>query len=55
MTDSAVVVESAKNRDAVESAVQSWLTDNSGVASVDAVEQVYEMNDRVGVLIAYTA
>jgi hypothetical protein len=55
MTDSATVVESKKNRDAVESAVQSWLTDNSGVTSVDGVAKVYEMRDRVGVLITYTA
>lgn len=55
MSDSAVVVESKRNKNAVESAVQDWLTNNSGITSLDHVTKVYEMPDRVGVLITYTA
>jgi len=55
MSDSATVVESKANRDAVESAVQTFLDDNAGVTSIDDVEKVYEKVDRVGILITYTA
>ena len=55
VSDSATVVEAKKNKAAVESAVETFLTNNSGVTSIDDVEGIYEMNDRVGILITYTA
>lgn len=55
MSDSVEVIESKRNRDAVQSRIQTWLTNNSGVSSVDHVKTVYEMNDRVGIAILYTA
>jgi hypothetical protein len=55
MSDSVDVVESKRNRDAVESRIQTWLTNNSGITSLDQVKTVYEMNDRVGIVLLYTA
>ena len=55
MPDSVEVIESKRNRDAVQSRIQTWLDNNSTVSSVDQVKTVYEMNDRVGIAILYTA
>lgn len=54
MSDSVEVIESKRNRDAVESTIQDWLDDNSP-ESLDQVKTVYEMNDRVGIAMIYTA
>jgi len=55
VSDSATVVEAKRNKAAIETAVGTFLTNNSGVTSIDDVEKVYEMNDRVGILITYTS
>lgn len=55
MSDSVDVVESKRNRGDVESTIQGWLDDNSGITSLDDVKKVYEMNDRVGIVLLYTA
>jgi hypothetical protein len=55
MSDSVDVIESKRNRDAVESRIDEWLTNNSGITSLDHIKTVYEMNDRVGIAMIYTA
>jgi len=54
MPDSVDVIESERNRDAVQSTIQTWLNNNSPT-SVDHIKPVYEMNDRVGIAVIYTA
>ena len=56
MADSVEVIESARDRDAVENRIQQWLDNNSGsITSLDEVEPVYEMNNRVGLAMLDTA
>lgn len=55
MSDSVEVIESKRNRNAVQSRIQTWLDNNAGITSLDHVKQVYEMNDRVGLAMIYTA
>lgn len=55
MSDSVEVIESKRNRDAVQSRIQTWLDNNSAITSLDEVEPVYEMNDRVALAMIYTA
>ena len=55
MPDSVEVIESKRNRDAVESRIQTWLNNNGSITSLDQVKTVYEMNDRVGIAMIYTA
>ena len=55
VSDSATVVEAKKNKAAVESAVEVFLSNNADVTSIDDVEGIYETADRVGILITYTA
>jgi len=55
MTDSVDIVEFDANAGDAETELQSWLDDNSGVTSVDFVEQAYEHRNRIGVAIFYTA
>ena len=54
MSDSVDIVEAKRDKASVETAIQSWLDSNS-VTSIDDIEQVYEMNNRVGIAIVYTA
>lgn len=55
MTDSVATVEANANSGAIESAISTWLGNNSGVTSVDDTETVKIGRDRVVVIIMYTA
>lgn len=54
MTDSVEVIESKRDRDAVQTAIQTWL-DNNSPTSIDHVKVVYELSNRVGIAVLYTA
>lgn len=54
MSDDVDVIEAKANRDAVESTIQAWLTNNSTITSLDSVERVYEHRDRVGLAMIHT-
>lgn len=55
MTDSVDTVEANANAGAIESAIQTWLDNNSTVTSVDDTEPVKIGRDRVVIAIMYTA
>ena len=57
MTDSVAVldIEDVTDRAAVESTIQTWLTANSAVTSVDAIDYEKVKRNRGQVIIAYTA
>jgi hypothetical protein len=54
MSDDVDVVEAKADRDAVESAIQTWLNDNSAASSLDHVVPTYEKRDRVGLAMIHT-
>jgi hypothetical protein len=54
VTDTVATVEANANSGAIESAIQTWLTNNN-VTSVDDTESVKIGRDRVVVIIMYTA
>jgi len=54
MSDDVDVVEAKANKAAVESAIQTWLNDNSAITSLDHIKTVYERRDRVGIAMIHT-
>jgi hypothetical protein len=54
MSDDVDVIEAKANKDAVESAIQTWLDNNSAITSLDHVKTVYEHRDRVGIAMIHT-
>jgi len=54
VSDDVDVVESKANKAAIESAINTWLTDNSGATSLDHVVPVVEKRDRVMLAFIHT-
>lgn len=55
MPDSVATVDANADSGSIQDAIQTWLTDNSGVTSVDDVETTKIGRDRVVAIILYTA
>jgi len=54
MPDDVDVIEFNPNRDDAESAIQTWLDNNSGITSLDSVQKTYEHRGRVGLAMIHT-
>jgi len=54
MSDDVDVIEFHANKGDAESAIQTWLNNNSGITSLDTVQKVYEHRDRVGLAMIHT-
>lgn len=55
MSDSADTIRVESEADAIASGVQTWLTDNSGITSLDEVEIIRYGQGYTIVLFIYTA
>lgn len=54
MPDDVDVIEFHPNRDDAESAIQTWLDNNSAITSLDATQKVYEKKGRIGLAMIHT-
>lgn len=54
VSDDVDVVESKANAAAIESAIQTWLNDNSGATSLDHIVPAVEKRDRVMLAFVHT-
>lgn len=55
MTDSVAVIESSRNKSSIETAIQTWLNDNSGITSVDDTEVLRRGSNKVLIIVMYSA
>lgn len=54
VSDDVDVVEYHPNKSDAESAIQTWLSNNSGATSLDHVSKAYEKQGRVGLAMIHT-
>jgi len=54
VSDDVDVVEYHPNKGDAESAIQTWLNNNSSATSLDHVSKVYEKQGRVGLAMIHT-